>query len=393
MNQNQRLAELIVRFGKKEHLSEAELHELSDSLQQHSEAELSEMFEDLMRHSPTRNSALDKELVFKKIIADRRFHVKASPIRRLSGSNNRRSYIQWAAMLAIFMGLSLLLYTYRSFLRSDDQVQTTVNIRPAKATASLLLGDGRHITLREAQSEVIIRNRQIFYGDGMPVSAEVFDAENQIKLHTPYGGTYKITFADGTQVQLNAGSTISFPVAFPADSRRVELVGEAYFDVEKGTAQRWPFEVHSEQQIARVLGTTFNISAYPNTEKQTTTLYTGSLEIVDKRHAIPLRLKPSEQVELVATKPHAVVTPVGSNASDWTRGLFVFDGQKLSDIMAQVERWYNVEVVFQDPVQAEIFNGSISRYKDLADVLAVMEMTGTVKFQTAGRRVTVIREN
>jgi len=272
-------------------------------------------------------------------------------------------------------------------------------IKPGTNKATLILSDGKSIVLTDAikgkianQTGVSISKSatgQLIY-DVIP-SSEHHIAEKATELKyntilTPPGGQYQVNLPDGTRVWLNASSSLKFPVQFTSEERRVELTGEAYFEVTKDQSK--PFKVITAEQDITVFGTHFNVNAYVEEDKTKTTLLSGSVKVTAKNKSV-LFLKPGEQSILAGNNLKAKPVDV-STAIGWKNGLFVFDNEKIAPIMRRISRWYNVDIVYQGKISDEKFMGSISRYQDIHDVLEMLELTDLVHFKIEERRIIVM---
>ncbi|PRD56078.1 FecR family protein [Sphingobacterium gobiense] len=391
MDQKERIADLIIRYGQQQ-LNAAELQELSVYLTQQTDSELSAVLDDLMAGETSGRGNLDKEQVFQLIINDKRM---ASDLPQRSRTRTAslwpKHILRWAAAIIVCCGLGVGMQQWKKGT-VDSNTAVAAVILPAKPSANLMLEDGTALPLAAGQQEIVLKDGGIYYTNGETVGLPRLLAEETVVLATPMGATYSIRFADGTHVNLNAGSKISFPLVFSAERRRVELDGEAYFDVQKGTAASWPFEVHSGNHVARVLGTTFNIQAYSDQNKYTTTLYTGSLEVADtKRPDQKMKLLPRQRLVAEKEKAPTLTALADTRETDWTQGVFVFNDRPLSDIVEELERWYNVEFVFQDKLQQEVFTGVASRGQSLQEVLELLELTGTVDFRIHQRKISIFK--
>lgn len=278
-----------------------------------------------------------------------------------------------------------------------DALSYTNDIAPGRNSAILTLPDGKTISLSDAKTGVVIDAGQIKYSDGTTVMSSSGDhiGAQMVSASTPRGGTYQFTLPDGSKVWLNAASRISFPSQFSRDKRKVILEGEAYFEV---TKKHSPFIVSSRQQEVAVLGTHFNISAYFGEAHVKTTLLEGRVRVTHLTYAgvatkitSPVILKPGEQSLL--SKDRITVSKVNTEAAvDWKNALFIFDNDKLEDIMKKVARWYNIEVVYLDQeVKRELFSGRISRSQNVSEVLNKLSQTGAVKFKIEGRRILITK--
>lgn len=390
MDQKERIADLITRYGQQQ-LNTVELRELSAYLTQLPDTELSAVLDDLMAGETSRSGGLDKEHVFQLIVNDRRM---ASNVPQRSRTRTAtlwpKHILRWAAAIIICFGVGIGIQQWKE--KKVDSSTSAAAILPAQPSASLVLADGTVLSLAPGQQEIVLKDGGIYYANGETVGLPELPAGETVVLATPLGATYSVRFADGTHVNLNAGSKMSFPLVFSPEQRRVELDGEAYFDVQKGTAASWPFEVHSGDHVARVLGTTFNIQAYSAKNKYTTTLYTGSLEVVDtKRPEQKTRLLPRQRLVAEKEKAPMLTALADTRETDWTQGVFVFNDHPLSDIVEELERWYNVEFVFQDKLQQEVFTGVASRQQSLQEVLELLELTGTVEFRIHQRKISIFK--
>jgi ferric-dicitrate binding protein FerR (iron transport regulator) len=195
-----------------------------------------------------------------------------------------------------------------------------------------------------------------------------------------------IRLADGTQVWLNAGSSITYPVAFTGIERRIQLKGEAYLDVSHNASR--PFIVQTGDLTIQVLGTGFNVDAYATGDPVKVTLLKGSVKLFNK-NASSL-LKPGQQASI---KEEIRI----SNNVDlddvlaWKNNKFIFDNSSIQQIMRQLEQWYDIEVVYHGTPTTEAFIGSISRDVKLSQILSLLSETNAVHFEQQGKKVIVKR--
>jgi len=264
-------------------------------------------------------------------------------------------------------------------------------IAPGKQEATLTLPDGQIIAMEDLINgervkgknfEVSMENGQIrCHGlHGQPVNM-------MTTLRTPRGGEYQLNLPDGTKVWLNASSSITYPINFAKDRREVQIEGEAYFHVRKDLKR--PFTVHAEKTAITVLGTQFNVSAYPEQKNIKTTLVEGSVEL--QRGSLVRKLHPGEEAnstkgELEQIKIHTVDV---EEAIAWKNGYFYFHNENIKEAMEKIARWYDVEVVFQGNVPKKGLDGTISRLENLNQLLQALEMTGTAHFTLQERRIIV----
>lgn len=296
-----------------------------------------------------------------------------------------RKYITVAAALIIFAFIGY--YLYKSYNPVPNQEQMTSiygdDVAPGTNKASITLSDGTVIELSEDQQGIIASGTQLTYTDG----EKLIDAKEvqHATLNTPRGGQYRLTLPDGTKVILNAESSITYPTAFNDNQRKVELKGEAFFDVKENKAQ--PFVVATDKQEVTVTGTTFNINAYGDNNRTITTLVTGSVNVTSNSNSATTSLKPGQEATLsngnIKTKEVDIHVATG-----WADGVFVFKYKTLAEILPQLERWYDIQVDI-DPIPNEEFYAEINRNMPLSKVLKAIEKTSDVRFEVKERRLTL----
>lgn len=277
-----------------------------------------------------------------------------------------------------------------------DFAKTDIN--PGGNKALLTLADGSKIVLDDAVNGEIARQSgclitktttgQLVYTIQGSQTAALKAQSLLNTIETPKGGQYQVNLPDGTKVWLNAASSLSFPARFSGLQRQVVLKGEAYFEVAKN--KHMPFIVKSEQQKIEVLGTHFNVSAYTDEHQIKTTLAEGSVKVTLTANHQEQLLKPGQQA--IATN-HIQVIPVDiEEALAWKDGLFMFNDENLENIMKKVERWYDVEIDFQQQeLRQKHFSGTVSRFGKVSQVLKTLELTGSVHFKIEGRKIIVVR--
>lgn len=257
-----------------------------------------------------------------------------------------------------------------------------IRIKAGTTQAVLRLGDGSMIRLGDdAGKNKLAMSHALGHG-----------YKGTVVLETPRGGEYTLTMTDGTAVRLNAGSRIEYPAVFNGKERRVKTAGEVYFKVAHDAAH--PFTVETEGQEVRVLGTEFNVNAYP-AGKVVTTLIRGSIALrpIGGKGG-ELTLWPGEQAEYDKRMGTATIRAVNTDVvASWTHGKFVFENQTLEQIMEQLSRWYDFSYAFSNQqVAGTVFMGSVPRYGNIQDVLRILEMSGGIKFRVKGKNVEIMSE-
>jgi ferric-dicitrate binding protein FerR (iron transport regulator) len=252
----------------------------------------------------------------------------------------------------------------------------------------LTLADGSTIVLNDEQNgelasqgntKVLKLNGRITYQPSDVGSGKIL----YNTITTPRGGQYQVVLADGSSVWLNAESSLRFPTDFVGKERRVEISGEAYFEVAKNKAM--PFVVSVNGAEVQVLGTHFNVQAYDDEAALQTTLLEGAVKFVAGNSAVTL--KPGQQSQLDKNGDVTVSNEIDTDKIvAWKNGYFLFNGEGLSAITKQLARWYDVEVTGANKI-GDKFYAEIPRATKLSDVLHALELTGKVHFTIEGRKV------
>ncbi len=277
----------------------------------------------------------------------------------------------------------------------------TEDILPGENKAILILDDGSRINLDDAANGLIanesnttikkLPDGRLHYISGAPKPGA------EIKFNTvatPRGGQFQISLPDGSRVWLNAGSSLRFPTLFTGGERKVELTGEAYFEIAKNAAM--PFKVLANNSEIRVLGTHFNVMAYSDERHMNTTLLEGSVQIL--KGADKITIKPGQAAMLSKSTDKITVADVDADQSiAWKNGDFIFVDESIESIMRKVSRWYDVEVSYTGNMNNKDFTGTISRNKNVSELLRMLELTGAIHFKIVpedssgrGRRITVM---
>ncbi|HVU54717.1 MAG TPA: FecR domain-containing protein [Puia sp.] len=270
---------------------------------------------------------------------------------------------------------------------------------PGGNNAYLVLSDGQKLALNQAKvgllaqqgSHAVIKKEdgQIVYspvGADVPVTRSI--ALNKIVV--PVGGQYRVMLPDGTHVWLNAASSLEYPVEFTGDRRQVKLTGEAYFEVARNTAMPFIVNVNDKMDV-NVLGTHFNIMAYDDEEKIATTLLEGAVKVVDRAHPGNVKtLTPGQQANRAENGGIDVTDVDTEEAIAWKDGQFLFVNEDIHSIMRKLARWYDVKVEYSRSLKNKSFDGSISRNRNISEVLKLMELTKSVHFTYGERKITVM---
>ena len=298
-----------------------------------------------------------------------------------------------AATLALAIGISFYFIDNKNSIVPNTPKLAVSKISPGRNRAILTLSDGTLVPLDSSTQLGSITQHGVKISktaDGKLVyvnteTGKSVEAYNTIK--TPNGGRYEITLPDGTLVTLNAASKIKFPIIFTGNERRLELEGEAYFEVAKDASK--PFLVVSGKQTVQVLGTHFNVNSYQDEPLVRTTLLEGSVLV---QGATQVLLKPGEQARTKHSAESFQVAKVDVQTEmAWKNNLFFFENEPIKSCMRQVARWYDVEVIYEDGIGDKKVWGSITRFSEISKVLDILEQTGNIHFKVEGRRITVTK--
>jgi len=301
-------------------------------------------------------------------------------------------YKSLAAILVIGLLTGYFIHSYQSSLTDHPLVASIAE--PGTSQATLVLHDGQIIDLEQGQLDrvigvngirISINDGQVSYVDHTARITDVQLALNRITV--PKGGEYQLVLSDSTRVWLNADSELTYPVSFSGDERRLSLKGEACFEVTPN--QKKPFIVTVGAVDVRVLGTVFNIEAYPENDNVITTLVEGAVELNkgDKSQLLTL----DEQAVIGVGDERFVVNSVNAkNYVLWKEGVFFFEDEALESILQKLTRWYNVEIEFENPALRETrFSMEVKKYEELNKVLTILEHTRRVRFDWKDDKIMV----
>jgi ferric-dicitrate binding protein FerR (iron transport regulator) len=307
----------------------------------------------------------------------------------------QRNRLRWVAAAAIVLLAGSGIYYYMSsvsprktFTAGNNAVADTGDIAPGTNKAILILANGDVVTLDSAGNQVINQGQTIVRQQNGQLEYAVQGNSDAVVYNTltvPRGGQFNIVLPDGSHVWLNAASSLRYPTAFNGDRREVEIQGQGYFEVAPNARQ--PFFVKVSNLEVQVLGTRFDVMAYPDEKSINTTLIEG---LVNVKHGITeQRLKPGQQAILDPATGSMVVRPADvDQVIAWKTGFFEFDNASLADIMRQLARWYDIDVSYDQTGNEQLFGGRISRSLPLSDILHMLEANGST-FLLSGRKLTV----
>lgn len=351
-----------------------------------------QLFEDLTDEQNIKTNLAKMDLV----LVDKRLQEVNNNFAREEKEYRRRQkkviWLMAAGIVLIISGSVMFLQLMKnkpgqSAVATDD----TLQLLPGGNNATLTLADGSVVDLSTAKNGLIDSN--LFSHANKPADGElVYEAKNNgpvsalHTLSTPVGGQYKVVLADGSKVWLNASSTLKYPSAFSGKERRVEVNGEAYFEIAKNEQQ--PFRVVlPDSSVVTVTGTQFNIMCYSSATQKEVTLVEGHVALASKGQT--QNIEPGTQLAVTANGlvKHSEVDIEA--ITGWKNGLFVFHDASIEKVMTQIERWYGAKIVYQSKTK-QLLNAEILRSEPLPKLLQLLELNGYVHFKIENKTIYVL---
>ena len=300
----------------------------------------------------------------------------------------RNRWFLGVATVAVLLitGLTCYLTMYRAKPTDTATVERQeVNVfEPGSKKAYLVSSNGESIDLSES-FEIVKEDGTVISNDPQGIvsvnknATEVQRVENHT-LYVPRGGEYTLVLADGSKVHLNSETTLVFPSRFEGDTRDVELTGEAYFEVKK---HAMPFIVHTAEMQIEVFGTSFNVNAYRNNALTSATLVEGVVRIRAPDMAESIPVQPGENVSIDRVSNEISIKKVDTAIyTAWVKGEFIFRNSPLEDILAQLSRWYDFTVEYENPsIRKMKFTGSAEKARTLDYLLDMIKTVTDVKYR------------
>ena len=312
--------------------------------------------------------------------------------------NSSRSFSSWKRWVGVAASLLIIAAAGLLFFRKPTVTSTdSVQVHKSKSgnNASITLEDGSIILLNE-QADGKLKGTgkanitRVGNGKAVYTGHKNTYGSSELVYHTlttPRGGKYDLVLPDGTEVIVDAASSITYPINFSGPERIVEVKGQAYFKVVHNVKQ--PFIVKAGGQVLRDIGTEFNVSAYYDEAAMQATLVEGSISISNAANSKVL--KPGQQASVI--NGQNIITIKKPNMDDvlaWTKGNFTFHHQQITDILRQAARWYDIEVVYEGMKPNKTFGGTLKRDKDVNELLESLRILGRIKYKLIGRRVIIM---
>ncbi len=304
----------------------------------------------------------------------------------------------WVKYAAILIAVGFAGYAWFFAQHTSDSlvhVEPLEDVAPSNGTAYIQLANNKSIPLRKDQL-LVVDEQSVSYANGEQID-EAQLLTDSISVVTPAGSTYALQLSDGTKVWLNAKSKLTYPRKWGKE-RRVNMQGELYFEVAHN--EKKPFFVSSGTQEIRVLGTVFNINAYPEMGMIRSTLIKGSIalaiqdkntnQFVDSKKLVPGQ----EAIHHIKQQTIRLQKANTKAITAWRNNVFYFNNTPLEELMSTIERWYDVDVIYQNANFKEVFNGEIERSNSLKELMQILEQSGlTSKLLRVGGKNTIVVSN
>lgn len=352
------------------------------------------------RHRKLMEELRDKEVLRREIGTYASFDTSRcwSQLKEVMDKTSRRSRLSWsiwrsvAAVLVVAAVGGLLYRQITDSFRSGEEQVIVARIEPGRTQAVLITGKGQQLLLQGLKDTCLnlAENETLKINEDGSLKYSLSALSQMPEWHTlriPKGGEYKIVLDDGTEIWLNSASELRYPAHFVGNERRVYLTGEAYFQVVRNEVA--PFIVEMRDMDVKVLGTSFNVSAYEDEENSHATLVEGRVEVDDKINGEKVTLTPGKQALLQGKE--MIVREVNTKLySMWRLDRFTFSSEDMEGVIRKLSRWYNVDFFFSNTsMKQKRFTGSLPKYSDISQVLRMIEMTTDIKFQVKGNTIII----
>lgn len=280
----------------------------------------------------------------------------------------------------------------------QQEKQMLADIAPGKQGAVLTLADGSEVLL-DSLGNGIVADQQgtsaVMSGGSLTYSKNRNTNANAViynAVTTPRGRQFHLVLPDGSEAWLNAQSSIRYPTSFAGKERRVDISGEVYLEIKKDAAKPFFVDVPGKAEIA-VLGTAFNVKAYADEPLLNTTLINGAVKVSPAGKVQAVILKPGYSAQMPANRPDNIKTVPADldQVLAWKNGVFYFDNATLQEVMRELSRWYDIEVIFEPGLPETHFGGKINRDVNLAGLLRGLQATGIQFRIEQGRKLVVYK--
>lgn len=303
-------------------------------------------------------------------------------------------YVAAAAVILMTGAGGFWLYNSNTQTKIQPPALAVVSDKPPGADGAILtLSNNKQFNLDELKDGVVMKEKGVeIVKNGNEVSyvisPEASSAVGFNTISTARGQKFRITLPDGTVASLDAASSLQFPASFEGNERKVFVTGQVYLDVAQNS--RKPFLVSADGFQVNVLGTKFNINAYPDDPVKYVTLLQGSVQMTDDKGNGAKKLVPGNQGRISAEGNLSIVQQADIEVvMAWQEGAFQFRDTEIRQVLAQLSRWYQVDVEIRLKDEARYFTGRISRSSSLNAVLEILRLSD-INFKLEGNKLIVL---
>ena len=320
--------------------------------------------------------------------------------KKYSAKLNIKAVIKYAAMLIFLLGISSVFYLKLYNQNTDKKYMSTIH--SGRSYAILKVGDNKDIHLDRRTNFNFAENGITLECDSSGLKYKKRNKLDSIRaginteintLITPKSCDYSVTLSDGTKVWLNSESSLKYPAQFDDNKRIVQLEGEGYFEVAHNKNK--PFIVRTNDVDVRVLGTKFNVNSYPKEEKIITTLVEGHVKVLLSEIDEDIDLLPGMQtIYDRKNQKFKVNNNVNTDLiTAWHRGYFMYDKASLEDILEDMSKWYDFEVIYTDKQCRDIlFTCEFRRYSEFSQIIEFFNMTDKINIKVSGNVIFVSKK-
>lgn len=301
-----------------------------------------------------------------------------------------RKWLVAASLVAVMASGALYFYfSNRTDPATENPISAIPSVAPGKDGAVLTLSDGSRLVLDSLGNGDVATQEgaKARIADGVLVYEGHADKTVYNTLSTPRGRQYQLTLPDGSGVWLNAASSITYPVAFTGKERKVTITGEVYFEIAANKSKPFIVDANGNAMI-EVLGTAFNINAYDNEKSLDAALLQGSVAVSKGGERVVL--KPAQKA-IVTTSINVQELSDPATVIAWKDGVFDFSNVDFEAVMRQLERWYDIEVVYNGAVPEKNIHGKMHRDVQLSDIIFILEKAG-IDCQLQGKKLIISKK-
>lgn len=343
-----------------------------------------------LRSKKEQNSGTEAVDLFSEIVQKLGTHDKKPVIRKIA-----LAVLKYAAVGILFFSLGIAFYYFQKSGQFDGLTEQLLVVQDQN-NAQLILGDGQNVSITEKESEIEYQvNGNIVINKQDTVQAVSDSRKLELnQLVVPYGKNSSIKLPDGTVAFINAGSRLVYPSFFEGKKREVYLIGEGFFEVAHNQAM--PFIVKTKYLEVEVLGTKFNLSAYPSDNIIETVLVEGKVRLKETGFNILKNdyiLEPNQRAAYCRESSETKITQVDViNYVAWHEGYLNFESSDLNRIVKKLERYYNIRIRLDDPMLGmRAITGKLKLDEETESVLKVLAKTASSELVKLNESTYVIK--